>query len=311
MDSQRTTLLTLPDLHAITPFVGSFNPHYAKVALESSAWVDDSRALSDKKRAFFFQTGHELLCAHAYPYADEERYRVTCDFINLLFVFDETSDDQTGEGVSRTGSVFYNALTKPEYDDGTPLCKSTKEFRQRLLKHCRPLTYQRRFAASIAASPPAFALIGYALGIDLPDDILEYPAMMAMYSASADMVCWSNDLYSYNIEQAMGHTGNNIITVLMTHKGLGLQEAANYIGEHWKTLIKTYLDAKKSLPNWGVKIDHEVVQYTMALESWVIGNLNWSFESLRYFGSTRHEVRRTLVVRLHLRQIEEGDETDV
>ena len=109
----------------------------------------------------------------------------------------------------------------------------------------------------------------------------------------------------------MGHTGNNIITVLMTHKGLGLQEAANYIGEHWKTLVKTYLDAKKSLPSWGAKIDHEVAQYTMALESWVIGNLNWSFESLRYFGSTRHEVRRTLVVRLHLRQIEEGDESDV
>ena len=130
MDSQRTTLLTLPDLHAITPFVGSFNPHYAKVAPESSAWTDSFRAVSDKKRALFFQSGNELLCAHAYPYADEERYRGTCDFINLLFIFDTTSDDQTGEGVSGTGSVFYSALAKQEYDDGTALCKIAKEYAQ-------------------------------------------------------------------------------------------------------------------------------------------------------------------------------------
>ena len=82
----------LPDLHAVTPFVGSFNPNYAEVAAESSQWINSHNVLSDRKRAFFLQGGSELLCAHAYPYADYERFRTTCDFVNLLFTVDEISD---------------------------------------------------------------------------------------------------------------------------------------------------------------------------------------------------------------------------
>ncbi|KAH9895892.1 terpenoid synthase [Cubamyces lactineus] len=339
MDSQRTTSFVLPDLHAITPFIGSFNPHYAKVAPESSAWTDSFRALSDRKRAFFLQGGNELLCAYAFPYADEERYRAACDFLNLLFIFDATSDDQTSEAVSGIGSVFCNAMSDPEYDDGTTLCKMIKEFRQRLLRHCGPLIYQRfivcckAYVEAVAVEaelrargevldleayqtlrrensgvPSAFALAGYALGINLPNEIFEHPMFVVMRHAATDMVCWSNDLYSYNMEQAMGHTGNNILTVLMTHKDLSLQAAADHVGEHWKTLLSTYLDAKKRLPSWGAKIDREVAQYAMAFESWVIGNMNWSFETPRYFGPARFDVRRTGIVHLRLRQIEEEDD---
>lgn len=35
-------------------------------------------------------------------------------------------------------------------------------------------------------------LAGYALGIDLPDEIVEHPAFMAMHLSTVDMVCWSN-----------------------------------------------------------------------------------------------------------------------
>lgn len=37
-----------------------------------------------------------------------------------------------------------------------------------------------------------FGLFGYALGLDLPDEIHDHPAMVSLYTASADMVCWSN-----------------------------------------------------------------------------------------------------------------------
>ena len=117
----------LPDLHAVTPFVGSFNPNYAEVAAESSQWINSHNVLSDRKRAFFLQGGSELLCAHAYPYADYERFRTTCDFVNLLFTVDEISDDQDEKGAHATGLTFYNAMRNLEYDDGSTLCKMTKE----------------------------------------------------------------------------------------------------------------------------------------------------------------------------------------
>ncbi|KAH9856523.1 terpenoid synthase [Lenzites betulinus] len=336
-----TSSFVLPDLHAVTPFKGSFNPHYTEAAAESSEWVNSYNVLSDKKRAFFLQGGSELLCAHAYPYADHEHLRTCCDFVNLLFTVDEISDDQNGKGAHETGLIFYNAISNLAYDDGTTLCKMTKEFTARLLKHCGPLTYRRFIkhckdyieAVAVEADlrergevldPEAymtlrrensavrfcFGLAGYALGIDLADEVVEHPAFMAMHLSTVDMVCWSNDLYSYNMEQAMGHTTNNIMTVLMQHKGLDLQGAANHVGVHFKGLIDTFLDAKRSLPSWGPKIDNEVALYTMAMENWVIGNLNWSFETQRYFGHARHEIKRTRVVHLYPRRVEESEDDD-
>lgn len=108
------------------------------------------------------------------------------------------------------------------------------------------------------------------------------------------------------MEQAMGHTTNNVITVLMRHKGLDLQGAADYVGVHFKGLMDTFLEAKRTLPSWGAKIDREVALYAMAMQHWVIGNLNWSFETQRYFGHARHEVKRTHIVQLYPRRVEES-----
>ncbi|KAI0787868.1 terpenoid synthase [Fomes fomentarius] len=339
--SSSPTFFLLPDLHAVTPFEGSFNPHYAEASAESSQWINSYRVLSDRKRAFFLQGGSELLCSHAYPYADYERFRTTCDFVNLLFTVDEISDDQNGKGAHETGLTFYNSMHDLNYDDGTTLCKMTKEFTARLLKHCGPFTY-RRFIKHCKDYIEAVAheadlrehgivldldayttlrrensavrfccgLAGYALDIDLPDEVVEHPAFMKMHLATVDMVCWSNDLYSYNMEQAMGHTTNNVMTVLMRHKGLDLQGAADYVGVHYKGLMDTFLEAKRTLPSWGAKIDREVALYAMAMQHWVIGNLNWSFETQRYFGHARHEVKRTRIVHLYPRRVEESSDDE-
>ena len=108
----------------------------------------------------------------------------------------------------------------------------------------------------------------------------------------------------------MGHTTNNIMTVLMRHRQLDLQGAADAVGVHFKSLIDTYLSTKAALPSWGAKVDGEVQQYAMAMENWVIGNLNWSFETQRYFGHARHEIRRTRVVQLYPRRVEEPESDD-
>ena len=125
--STSTTSFVLPDLHSVTPFKGSFNPHYIEASAESSEWINSYRVLSDKKRAFFLQGGSELLCAHAYPYADYEQFRTTCDFVNLLFVVDEVSDEQNGTDARSTGRVYLQAMRDPDWDDGSKLSKMTKE----------------------------------------------------------------------------------------------------------------------------------------------------------------------------------------
>ena len=103
------------------------------------------------------------------------------------------------------------------------------------------------------------------------------------------------------MEQSKGHRGNNILTVLMGAKGISLQQAANTVGEHSAKLMKDLNDAKKRLPSWGAPVDADVARYIRALEDWVIGNLEWSFKTVRYFGPTHEEVKKTRIVALRSR----------
>lgn len=103
------------------------------------------------------------------------------------------------------------------------------------------------------------------------------------------------------MEQSKGHRGNNILTVLMEAKRISLQQAANTVGEHSTKLMKDLNDAKKRLPSWGARVDVDVARYVRALEDWVIGNLEWSFQTIRYFGPTHDEVKKTRTVALRSR----------
>lgn len=67
----------------------------------------------------FILGSNELLASHTYPQANYDTFRTCCDFINLLFVIDEISDDQSGEGAKLTGKVFLNAIRDSECTDGS------------------------------------------------------------------------------------------------------------------------------------------------------------------------------------------------
>lgn len=118
---------TLPDLLAMCPFEWTINPHYEVAGRQSSAWVDSYNIFVDRKRAAFIQGSNELLVAHAYSYADFDQFRTCCDFVNLLFVVDEVSDEQNADDARNTGKKYLSALSDPEWDDGSALAKMTKE----------------------------------------------------------------------------------------------------------------------------------------------------------------------------------------
>jgi hypothetical protein len=173
-----------------------------------------------------------------------------------------------------------------------------------------------------------FGLFEYSLGIDLPDEIFENSIFESLYWAAADMVCWANvclsfsisqlhpltdtsqDVYSYNMEQAKGHTGNNIVTVLMKAYGCDLQTASDIIGAHYAELMERYLADRERLPSFGIEIDADVRLYVRAMENWPIGNLEWSFETNRYFGPLHDEIKRTRLVVLTPRRDDSDTDSD-
>ena len=103
------------------------------------------------------------------------------------------------------------------------------------------------------------------------------------------------------MEQSKGIGGNNIVTVLMQEKKIDVQAASDLVGEHFQQLITQFTENKPKLPSWGPEVDASVAAYVNALEHWIIGNLVWSFETIRYFGPHYQEVKRTRVVKLRPR----------
>ncbi|EMD34164.1 hypothetical protein CERSUDRAFT_107906 [Gelatoporia subvermispora B] len=323
------------------PFEGSVSPHYPEAADMSSAWITSFNMFKDRKREFFLQMGSELLCAHVYWYADFERFRACCDFVNILFTLDEISDEQNEKDARKTGLVFLSALRDASFDDGSRLCKMSQDFRARLAKHSGPTCYRRfvgmcnDYIEAVAVEADlrergvildvepymllrrensavrfCFGLFEYILGMDLPDEIYDHPVFRRMHLAAIDMVCWANDLYSYNMEQAMGHTTNNIMSVLMKHKQVDLQGASDIVGVHFKGLMDGFLADKERLPSWGPELDADVSRIVDCMEQWVVGNLDWSFETQRYFGRDHLEIQRTLVVKLSPKRFEDSSDEE-
>ena len=115
----------------------------------------------------------------------------------------------------------------------------------------------------------------------------------------------TQDVYSYNMEQSKGIGGNNIVTVLMEDRIVDLQEASDLVGEHFAGLMARFMDGKRKLPSWGLETDAAVAAYIRAMEHWVVGNLDWSFETQRYFGPQHTAVKENRVVLVRPREVDD------
>lgn len=100
------------------------------------------------------------------------------------------------------------------------------------------------------------------------------------------------------MEQCKGLGGNNIVTVLMREHGTDLQTASDMVGEHFQKLMDQFIMLQGQLPSWSPEVDAAVTDYITAMQHWVIGNLEWSFKTRRYFGKEHARIKDTRVVTL-------------
>jgi hypothetical protein len=84
----------------------------------------------------------------------------------------------------------------------------------------------------------------------------------------------------------------------MKERRLDLQTASDEVGVYFKELMDRFIADKTRLRSWGPSIDADVQRYVEAMGHWVIGNLEWSFETQRYFGADHCGVKATRLVTL-------------
>jgi hypothetical protein len=102
------------------------------------------------------------------------------------------------------------------------------------------------------------------VGGDMPDDNV---------FSRAQNIC------SYNVKQACGDDGHNIVMIVMHELGMDIHRAMDWVALHQQDLIASFLAVQKSVPTWGEEIDAQVAMYINGVGNWVQGNDSWSFES--------------------------------
>ncbi|KAA1467161.1 terpene synthase [Dentipellis sp. KUC8613] len=327
-----TTTLTLPDLLSRCPFPLNTNVHGAEVASDSESWLLEHAELSPERRAAFCALQSGALSALCYPTTPPSRLRVIADYMNYLFKLDDWSDelnlDQVDVLRGRVMGVLYDPSPSVNKTGGDPVAFLTASFFSRLASSAGPRcvarfvsTMEDFFAAvtqqahdricdsapnlqtyialrrDTSGCRPCFALIEYAAGIDLPHSVAKHPCVCTMEDAANDVVSWSNDIYSFNVEQARGDT-HNAVVIVMREQGLGIQDALDHVGDLCTAAIETFERARAQLPSTGTQVDTSLDAYVAGLQNWMVGSLHWSFITERYFGERGSEVKKALKVKL-------------
>lgn len=88
-----------------------------------------------------------------------------------------------------------------------------------------------------------------------------------------EVIIFLKDVYSYDMEQSKGISGNNIITVLMENRQMDLQTAADYAGVHCEELMTRFVATQTRLPSWGSAVDSQIARFVAGLGCWMKGNL--------------------------------------
>src|SRR5882757_175710 len=68
-----------------------------------------------------------------------------------------------------------------------------------------------------------------------------------------------------------------------------------------KQTIDRFDESCEIIP-WGPKVNKDVAVYVLGLADWIVGSLNRSFDSTRYFQDSGWEAKRTRVVNLFPRR---------
>lgn len=143
----------------------------------------------------------------------------------------------------------------------------------------------------------SFVVLEYSLGLNLPDEVHSDPTISELRMAANDIITWSNDIYSFPVEQSRGDA-HNLVFITMCEQKIDAQSAINYVDQLIRKRTREYVEAKQSLQSFGPEVEQEVVRYIQGMEYWIQGSIHWVFITPRYFGADAEEVRNTGVVKL-------------
>ncbi|KZV87921.1 putative terpene cyclase [Exidia glandulosa HHB12029] len=314
--STERLVFTLPDNLRDWPWQRRINPFYEEAKIASTGWIRGFKAFSPRAQKAFERCDFDRLASLAYPDTSYNELRVSCDLMQLFFVFDEHSDVASADDTCIMADAIMDGLRNPwtEGPKAHLLGEITRQFWSRVVQVASPGVQKRfidqfeRYVYSVVdqardrdeartrdideyfdvrrltiGAYPSFVLLQMGMGVS-DEAVFEHPTVVCLETLATDMIILGNNLSSYNVEQARGDT-HNVLVVVRNKFDWPLDRALQWLAERHDALAKEFLELKDAAPP-------EVAKYTEGLGNWVRASDVWGFESQRYFGPTGSDVMR-------------------
>jgi len=91
----------------------------------------------------------------------------------------------------------------------------------------------------------------------------------------------------------MGDDDTNILTVIINEENVGLKEAVKRLCDLHEEAAERFLYLRNNLPPFDAEVKEELGQWFDGIGAWVRGNVDWSFEAGRYYGTKGQEISET------------------
>jgi hypothetical protein len=309
--------------HIGLPFPLRSNPHTEFVESETRSWARRCGLVPSPEAAARFDAawyGH--LAGYIHPDAAPEQLSHYAHWLSWEFL----ADDQYGEGDYRTPEAWQDATahlwavfaTGEAASEGSPIAHAladilghvysftSMDWRSRFISHnketFRAVTAEnsrrdtrtfapieeyvrnRRAASSVL---PCLALDEFMVGGEIPTKIIESDAYQELTQACIDVVAWSNDLYSWQKEEAAGEV-DNFVLVLEKAEHLNRQHAVEALAARILRRAEEFVATQRILTGLLEKFELDtktrrvVDRLLAAMRNWMSGTLAWSSESGRY-----------------------------
>lgn len=119
----------------------------------------------------------------------------------------------------------------------------------------------------------------------VPDGLYTAPAIVRMRQLCNYHVAFTNDIMSYEKEVLQRDNPNNLVRVLMTHRGLTREAAVSEIVAMLNTDVREFCELAQQVPEL-VKGDAALgvimERYVTGMQCWMRGNYDWSLNTGRY-----------------------------
>jgi len=141
---------------------------------------------------------------------------------------------------------------------------------------------------------PYLDLIEVTTHAEVPEEIYQLPEFVELNQALSDADLWTNDIFSCEKEALLGDP-HNMVLVYQHEFGVDMQTAVDVAGEMTQERFDRFAELSRMFPDevLGDDVDPStqdlIRAHVAGLGSWLTGQLQWRYESLR-FDPTRPEV---------------------